>query len=85
MSATPAHQEVSLTQMHIGCVATIHRVGGGAALAHRLESMGLRPGKRVRKVSSMFLGGPTTVQVEGGPQIALGRGLAGHVFVKVER
>jgi Fe2+ transport system protein FeoA len=78
-------QVTSLTQMRTGQEGTISRITAGERLARRLLALGMRPGKRVRKVSAMFLGGPVTLQVAGGPQIALSAGLAGLVLVEVRQ
>ena len=47
----------------------------------RLESMGIRPGKVLTKVSSQPMAGPITVTVEG-RQVAMGRGIARRVEVE---
>ncbi len=57
-------------------------VGGGWGVVRRLESMGLRAGKVVVKVSSQFMAGPVTVIVDG-RQVAMGRGIASKVRVEV--
>jgi Fe2+ transport system protein FeoA len=45
--------------------------------------MGILPGKRIIKVSSMFMRGPVTVQVDR-VQVAIGFGMAGKVLVEEE-
>jgi ferrous iron transport protein A len=57
-------------------------VRGGHNVVERLASLGIRPGKRVVKVSSMLLGGPVTVEVDRS-QIALGRQMASRILVDV--
>jgi ferrous iron transport protein A len=44
--------------------------------------MGIRPGKRVTKVSSMLMRGPVTVQVDG-TQLAMGFGMARRIIVEL--
>ena len=80
-----AGQVMSLTRMRTGQEGTISRITAGGRLARRLLALGMRPGKKVRKVSAMFLDGPVTLQVTGGAQIALSAGLAGLVFVEVRQ
>ena len=62
-----------------GRVVALH---GGRGMVARLESMGIRPGKVIRKLSSQPMGGPVTVLVEG-RQVAMGRGIARRVTVEL--
>ena len=50
----------------------------------RLESMGVRIGKTVKKLSNMPGRGPAVVQVEG-TQVAVGVGMARRIEVRLER
>jgi len=52
-------------------------------LVRRLNAMGIRPGGRITKVSSMFMRGPVTVRV-GQTQLALGFGMARRILVKLD-
>lgn len=49
----------------------------------KLQSLGLRPGKKVTKLSSIFRRGPVTVSVDNF-RVALGYGKAVRVFLEVE-
>lgn len=62
-------------------VAEIH---GGQGLIRRLESMGIRVGKRVTKVSSQFMHGPVTVRIDGF-QVAVGFGMAKKILVRIDQ
>jgi len=64
-----------------GVVAEFH---GGHDFTARIQSMGLRPGKKITKISSHFWRGPQTVKI-GALQIAIGFGMARKVFVEVAR
>jgi ferrous iron transport protein A len=57
-------------------------IQGGHGMVRRLEALGLRVSKRVRKVNSMFMRGPIVVEVDGA-QIAVGYGMASRIFVEV--
>ena len=63
---------------------TIREIQGGVALIRRLGALGIIPGQRIKKISSMFSRGPVTVQVNRS-QIALGFGMASKILVDVER
>jgi ferrous iron transport protein A len=67
-----------------------HRYRGPPAGSHmwgfqkRLEDMGLIPGTKVTVVKSAPFHGPIELQVRGS-RLAIGRGMAERITVKVER
>jgi ferrous iron transport protein A len=69
--------------MKSGERGTVLAIQGGHGLARRLNSLGVRPGKRVSKVGSMFMRGPVTIQIDN-TQIALGFGMADKVVVELD-
>lgn len=75
---------VDLTQLKEGESGIVTRIDGGFGLTRRLESLGLRVGKRVTKVSSQLMRGPLTVRI-GNSQIAIGFGMARKITVQVEK
>lgn len=74
--------EIKLTKMQRGQVGTVLRLEGGQQAAHRLEAMGLRIGKNIKKISGVIWG-PVTVQV-GHTHVGIGRGMASKVIVEIE-
>ena len=54
---------IDLTQLQPGESGTVQEVQGGAAAVHKIQSIGIRPGKRVKKVSSHFMRGSQTVKI----------------------
>jgi len=56
-------------------------IQGGHGLVNRLNALGIRPGKRITKVSSMFMRGPVTIQVDRA-QVAIGFGMAKRIIVE---
>jgi len=70
-----------LDQLAPGQSGVVCSIQGGRGMQHRLESLGVRPGKVVTKVSAVFMGGPVTVTVDG-RQVAMGRGIASRVMVE---
>jgi ferrous iron transport protein A len=72
-----------LERLPKGAWARILSVDGGHGMERKLEDIGLRAGKRLRKVSSQLMAGPVTVLVDG-RQVAMGRGIARRVKVEVE-
>jgi len=73
-----------LTQLEEGETGVVVGIHGGYGLAHRLECLGIRMGKKVTKVSSQLMRGPVTVRV-GNCEVAIGFGMARKVLVEKER
>lgn len=74
---------ITLRQMRSGQSGIVFEILGGHGLARRLSAMGIRPGKRITKVGSMFMRGPVTIQVDRA-QFAIGYGMANRILVEVD-
>jgi len=72
---------VTAADMAAGQSGVVVSIEGGHGLLSRLEALGIRPGKRIRKVSSAFMKGPSVIEVEG-REIAIGFGMAGRIITK---
>ena len=75
-------KQVSLARMQTKQSGRVVEIQGGHGLVNRLSALGIRPGKRITKVSSMFMRGPVTVQVDR-VQVAIGFGMAKRVIVEL--
>ena len=75
---------INLTQMQPGETGIVKEIQGGQGFIRKLQSMGVRPEKKITKVSSHFWRGPQTVEV-GNIQIAVGFGMAKSILVEVKR
>ena len=75
---------VDLTQMQPGETGIVKDIQGGQGFVRKLQSMGVRPQKKITKVSSHFWRGPQTVEVDN-IQIAVGFGMAKRILVEVAR
>ena len=73
---------VTLAAMRPGQRGVVMDVRGGHRMTERLAALGVRPGKRISKVSSMLLGGPVTIEVDRA-QVAIGHRTAGRILVDV--
>ncbi len=71
---------VDLARMLKGQTGTVSSIKG-FRLAKRLESLGIRPGSQVTKVSTLFNRGPVVVSVCG-TEVALGFGMAKKVMIE---
>lgn len=76
-------EKVDLTQLKEGKGGLVMEIQGGYGLHRRLESLGIRVGKKVTKVSSQFMRGPITLRVDNS-QVALGYSLAKKIIVKIK-
>ena len=77
----PDKKQIPLSQMEAGQSGTVINIEGGRGLINRLSALGIRAGKRITKVSSMFMRGPVTIQV-GNTQVAIGFGMAKRIIVQ---
>ena len=74
---------VTLRQMRSGQRGKLVEIQGGHGLVNRLSALGIRPGKRITKVSSMLMRGPVTIQLDN-TQMALGFGMANRIIIELE-
>jgi ferrous iron transport protein A len=77
-------EHIDLTQLEEGESGVVVEIQGGFGLTRRLESLGIRVGKKVTKVSSQFMRGPITVRIDN-YQVALGFGMARKILVEIEK
>ena len=74
---------LSLDRMQSGQSGTIANIQGGYGLVRRLSTLGIKPDKRITKISSMFLRGPVTIEIDR-VQVAIGFGMASRIMVKID-
>ena len=79
----PDGKQIPLSRMEAGQSGIVVQIQGGRGLINRLSALGIRPGQRVSKVSSMFMRGPVTIQV-GNAQVAIGFGMANRIIVELD-
>ena len=70
-----------IIKLRSGESGIIREITGGPGMVHRLEMLGIRPGKLLKKMSAVFMGGPVTVMVDR-REVAMGRGIASRVMVE---
>ncbi len=75
-------REMALTAMETGQTGKVVQIQGGRGMIGRLEVLGIRIGRELRKVSSQFMRGPVVLEV-GNTQVAVGFGMAGKILVEV--
>jgi len=77
----PGEKQVTLARMRAGQSGMVLRIEGGHGLVNRLNALGIIPGKRITKISSMLMRGPVTVEVDR-TQVAVGFGMASRILVQ---
>lgn len=80
---TKQEKQISVARMAAGQSGTVLQILGGYGLTQRLQALGVRPGKKITKISSMFGHGPVTVRVDD-TQIAIGFGMADKIIVELD-
>ena len=78
------NEQLTLVEMKTGQTGTMVGVLGGHGLVQRLDALGIRPGKKVTKISSTLFHGPITLKVDS-TQVAVGFGMARKIIVEVDK
>lgn len=73
--------EKRLIDLRNGEEAIVVGAEGGYELINRLELIGIRKDKPIKKISSIIFHGPLTVQIDN-MQIAIGYGMAKKILVR---
>ena len=73
---------IPLSQLVSGQSGQVVDFGGGWGVKRRVQAMGIRPGKRITKISGMFMRGPVVVKVDNA-QVAVGWGMAQKIMVRI--
>ena len=76
-------KQLTLAQMRVGRSGTVIELLGRHRFIDRLNALGIRPGKRVTKVSSMLMRGPITIEIDRS-QVAIGFGMAKRIIVELD-
>jgi ferrous iron transport protein A len=75
---------IDLTKLEPGESGVVEEIQGGLTAVHKIQNISIRPGKKVKKISSHFMHGPQTVKI-GHMQVAMGFGMAKKIFVNTEK
>ncbi len=78
------NEQLTLADMKTGQSGTVVTVLGGHDLVRRLDALGIRPGRKVTKISSMLFRGPVTIKVNN-TQVAVGFGMTKKIIVAVDK
>ena len=75
---------IDLTQMKPDESGVVVELQGGQNFLSKIQNLGIRPGKKIAKVSSHFWRGPQTILIDK-TQVAIGHGMASKIIIEVER
>ena len=75
-------RRINLVQMRIGEAGIVVEILGGYGIRRRMYALGVRPGKKIVKVSSQLWRGPVTVKIDNF-QVAVGFGMANKIVVEI--
>jgi len=75
--------ETTLGMMRTGDSGIVLRMTGGSHMINRLDALGIRQGKRIIKLSSMFMKGPVTIKIDT-VQVAIGYRMANKIVVRLD-
>jgi len=75
-------KEMCLTELKPKQTAVVKEILGGDDVSRRLESLGIRPGKKITMVGVHFWRGPVTVRLHK-TKIAIGHGMAQKIVVEL--
>ena len=70
--------------MQTGQSGRVVEIQGGFGVIDRLNALGIIPGKRITKISSMLARGPVAIQVDRA-QLAVGYGMANKIIVRLDQ
>jgi ferrous iron transport protein A len=76
--------QLTLAEMRTGQTGTVVEVLGGRGLIRRLDALGIRPGRKVIKLSSTLFRGPVILRVDNS-QVAVGFGMARKIIIEVDK
>jgi ferrous iron transport protein A len=76
--------QLTLADMKTGQTGTVVGVLGGHGLIRRLDALGIRPGRKVTKLSSTLFRGPVILRVNN-TQVAVGFGMARKIIVEADK
>ena len=76
--------QLTLAEMRTGQTGTVVGILGGHGLIRRLDALGIRPGRKVTKLSSTIFRGPVILRANS-TQVAVGFGMARRILVELDR
>ena len=76
-------KQITLNKMQPEQSGQVVQIEGGHGMVNRLSALGIMPGKKITKVSSMLMRGPVTIEVDR-VQVAIGFGMAKRIIIELD-
>jgi ferrous iron transport protein A len=76
-------KETNLIRMRSGTKGKVQQIRGGHHMRRKMETLGIRIGCEIEKISRQAFRGPVVIKV-GATQVAIGHGMAHRIIVKQE-
>lgn len=76
--------QFTLAEMKTGQTGSVAAVHGGHGLISRLDALGIRPGRKVTKLSTTLFHGPVILKVNN-TQVAVGYGMARKIIIETDK
>ena len=76
-------KQITLNKMQPGQSGRVAQIEGGHGMVNRLSALGIMPGKKITKISSMLMRGPVTIEVDR-VQVAIGFGMAKRIIIELD-
>ena len=78
------NEQLTAVEMRTGQTGTVVEVLGGHGFIRRLYALGIRPGKKITKLSTTLFRGPVILRVDNA-QVAVGFGMARKIIIDVQK
>ena len=75
---------ISLTDMKSGQKGIVVDIIGGVGVVRKLDALGVRIDKEIKKISAALARGPIVFEIEK-TQIAVGHGIAQKILIKIQK
>ena len=75
---------IKLTDMKRGEMGIVSNIDGGIGVVQRIQNMGLRLGKKIKKIEGHHQKGPQTVLIDNF-KIAIGFGMAEKIIIETKK
>ncbi|MBD3360590.1 ferrous iron transport protein A [Candidatus Peregrinibacteria bacterium] len=75
---------IPLSELISGQKGEVENILGGTGVIGRLNALGVRPGKKIKKISGAFSRGPLVFEIDK-TQIAIGHGIAQKILIKTQK
>ena len=77
-------ETIPLNDMRANQEGKVVQITGGAGVVRKLDAMGVEVGGKIKKIGSTLRNGPLVFEIKR-TQVAVGRGIAQKILVKIKK